>query len=131
MTTEEQIQYWIRLSDYDLETANAMLQTKRYLYVGFMCHQTIEKIFKAYYTKLKEETPPYIHKLESLAQRSGFYEILNEEQKTFVDKLDPLNIKTRYPDYKSRLARQLTPDVCIQILEQTKNLQKWTKEQLL
>ena len=27
--------YWVELSDYDLETA--MLQTKRYLYVGFMC----------------------------------------------------------------------------------------------
>jgi HEPN domain-containing protein len=131
MTNEEQIQYWVGLSDYDLETAEAMLRTKRYLYVGFMCHQTIEKIFKACYTKMTETTPPYIHKLVSLAQKGGFYKLLSEEQKTFVDKLDPLNIKTRYPDYKSRLARQLTPDVCIQILEQTKNLQKWTKEQLL
>jgi hypothetical protein len=26
-----------------LETADAMLLTGRYLYVGFMCHQTIEK----------------------------------------------------------------------------------------
>lgn len=28
------------MSDNDLETANAMLATSRYLYVGFMCHQT-------------------------------------------------------------------------------------------
>ena len=28
--------YWIEMSDYDLETANAMLMTGRYLYVGFM-----------------------------------------------------------------------------------------------
>ena len=55
MTIEEKIKYWIELSDYDIETADAVLQTKRYLYVGFMCHQTIEKIFKAVYTKLKEE----------------------------------------------------------------------------
>ena len=34
MTAEEKINYWIELSDYDLETASAMLQTKRYLYVG-------------------------------------------------------------------------------------------------
>ena len=39
MTTEEKVNYWVELSDYDLETADAMLQTKRYLYVGFMCHQ--------------------------------------------------------------------------------------------
>jgi uncharacterized protein YeeX (DUF496 family) len=42
---EKKINYWIELSDYDLETAEAMLKSKRYLYVGFMCHQTIEKIF--------------------------------------------------------------------------------------
>ena len=38
------VTYWIEMSDYDLETADAMLLTGRYLYVGFMCHQTIEKI---------------------------------------------------------------------------------------
>lgn len=41
------VTYWIEMSDYDLETADAMLLTGRYLYVGFMCHQTIEKILKA------------------------------------------------------------------------------------
>jgi len=30
------------LSDYDLETTEAMLIGKCYLYGGFMCHQTIE-----------------------------------------------------------------------------------------
>ena len=43
------VTYWIEMSDYDLETADAMLLTGRYLYVGFMCHQTIEKILKAYW----------------------------------------------------------------------------------
>jgi hypothetical protein len=42
---EKQIKYRIDLSDYDLETAEAMLSGRRYLYVGFMCHQTIEKAF--------------------------------------------------------------------------------------
>jgi HEPN domain-containing protein len=40
--------YWAEIADYDLDTAEAMLATKRYLYVGFMCHQTIEKLLKAY-----------------------------------------------------------------------------------
>jgi hypothetical protein len=38
---DSKIKYWIELSDYDFETAEAMLQSKRYLYVGFMCHQTL------------------------------------------------------------------------------------------
>lgn len=52
------VKYWIDLSDYDLETAEAMLLSKRYLYVGFMCHQTIEKAFKAYYTDLNLKQLP-------------------------------------------------------------------------
>ena len=47
----DRIKYWLDLSDYDIETANAMLNSKRFLYVGFMCHQTIEKVFKAYFFK--------------------------------------------------------------------------------
>ncbi|MDR1321409.1 MAG: HEPN domain-containing protein [Gracilibacteraceae bacterium] len=39
----ERVEYWLELADYDFETAKAMLQTKRYLYVGFMRHQAIEK----------------------------------------------------------------------------------------
>jgi len=57
------INYWIELLDYDFETAEAMFQCKRYLYVGFMCHQTMEKAFKAYFSKQKGETTPYTHSL--------------------------------------------------------------------
>ncbi len=46
---DKRVKYWIDLSDYDLETAAAMLYSGRYLYVGFMYHQTIEKIIKAYF----------------------------------------------------------------------------------
>ena len=57
MTTEEKVKYWVELSDYDFETAKVMLATKRYLYVGFMCHQVIEKILKAYWSKMLPEPP--------------------------------------------------------------------------
>ena len=37
------VAYWLDIADYDLDTAEAMYQTGRRLYVAFMCHQTIEK----------------------------------------------------------------------------------------
>lgn len=40
---DDKVKYWLELSDYDLETAIAMLNSRRYLYVGLLCHQTIEK----------------------------------------------------------------------------------------
>jgi hypothetical protein len=32
----DKFQYWIDLAEYDIETAKVMLQSGRYLYVGFM-----------------------------------------------------------------------------------------------
>jgi HEPN domain-containing protein len=82
---DKQVKYWIALSDYHLETADAMLKTRRYLYVGFMCHQTIEKAFKANYTKAKTETAPYSHSLSYLANKNGFYELF---QKVLLRRFD-------------------------------------------
>jgi len=131
LTSEEKVEHWIELSDYDLETVAAILQTKRYLYVGFMCHQVIEKIFKAVYSKCKETMPPYTHDLEYLALKSGFYETLSEEQQDFIGELNPLNIEARYPEYKEKISKGLTPSKCTELLENTIKLQQWTKEMML
>jgi HEPN domain-containing protein len=131
MTNVEKIQRWINLSDYDMETAEAMWQTKRYLYVGFMCHQVVEKIFKACYVKLREDTPPFTHDLEYIALKSGFYESLSEKQQDFIGELNPLNIETRYSEYKEEISKRLTSSKCVKLLEQTKKIQQWTKETIL
>ncbi len=127
---ESKIKYWIELSDYDFETAEAMLRSKRYLYVGFMCHQTIEKAFKAYFTKLKSQTAPLTHSLSYLAKKGGFYETFTIEQKEFIDQIEPLNIEARYPSHKERLMRSLTDAKCVEIIKKTQELQIWIKEKL-
>ena len=58
--------YWLDIAIYDLETINAMLKSHRFLYVGFMYHQSIEKILKAVYSKNLNEVPPRIHNLAKL-----------------------------------------------------------------
>lgn len=127
---ERKITYWIELSDYDLETAEAMLLSKRYLYVGFMCHQTIEKAFKAYFTKLNPEIAPFTHNLSYLAKKGEFYESFSDEQKEFIDQIEPLNIEARYPSHKERLLKSLTEIKCKEIIQRTKELQSWIKERL-
>ena len=126
----EKVKYWLELSDYDLDTAFAMLNSKRYLYVGFMCHQTIEKIFKAYYNSQKSDTAPYTHSLSYLAKKGTFYEEFTDDQKDFIDQIEPLNIEARYPSQKERLLKSLTHEKCLELFEQTKKLQQWIKEKL-
>lgn len=127
---DSKIQYWLDLSDYDLETASAMLTSQRYLYVGFMCHQSIEKIFKACFIKYRSASPPYTHSLNTLAINGNFYPELSEEQRSFLDLLEPLNIEARYPSYKERLLKSLTEEKCREIIQKTRELQQWIKQRL-
>jgi len=124
------IKYWLELSDYDLETAEAMLKSKRYLYVGFMCHQAIEKIFKAYFIRNKMKTAPFSHSLSYIAKKGEFYESFSDKQKEFIDQIEPLNIEARYPSHKERLLKSLTESKCIEIIIHTKEIQTWIKEKL-
>ncbi|MBW6534359.1 MAG: HEPN domain-containing protein [Mariniphaga sp.] len=127
---EQKVKYWLELSDYDFVTAKAMLDTKRYLYVGFMCHQTIEKLLKAYYTKTKNETPPFVHSLLYLSKKSGIMDLLTDELKDTLDFLEPLNIESRYPTYKERLLKSLTQERCLDIISKTDLFRKWIKKML-
>ena len=73
---------------------------------------------------LCENTPPFTHDLEYIALQSNFYNILSEKQQDFIVELNPLNIETRYSEYKEEVAKRLTPAKCAEILEQTKELQQ-------
>lgn len=115
---------------YDFETALAMLKSARYLYVGFMCHQTIEKILKAYFSKVKIETAPYTHSLSYLAKKAEIEKLFSEEQKDFIDILEPLNIEARYPSHKEELMKSLNKEKCLDIINKTKELQQCIKAKL-
>ena len=115
-------EYWFSLALYDLETAHVMLTSGRLLYVGFMCHQAVEKLLKGIFVAKKCEQPPFTHNLMVLVQKAGIEAQLSEAQLDLFDTLDPLNIEARYPTYKDRLFKQLTQDFCKIILEKTQEV---------
>ena len=130
MQREEKIQYWLGIADNDYQVAGDLMKTQRWLYVAFMCHQTLEKTIKAYYTKQMPDDPPYIHNLIRLAEVSGLYELMSEEQRMFLDMMTPMNIEARYPDFKSRISASLNESVCKEFMEQTLQMQLWIKSKL-
>ena len=126
----DKVAYWIDIADYDLKTAEAMHQTGRWLYVAFMCHQVIEKTLKAYWCGTQPDMPPYIHHHMRLAEGCGLYEKMSDEQKDFLDLVTNYNIEARYPEDKEAFARTLTPEVCRQLIDETKQMMTWIIEQL-
>jgi len=126
----DKVQYWLDIADYDIETADALHQTGRWLYVGFMCHQVIEKTIKAYWSYVREDDPPYTHNQKRLAAGCGLYDQFSEEQKLFIDQITPLNIEARYPSYKEEISKAMNASSSEYIIKQTKELQQWIKEKL-
>jgi len=124
------VSYWLDLAYYDLETARVMLDGRRYLYVGFMCQQVVEKALKAGICSISDEFPPYTHNLLNLAERSGFLEKFNDAQAELLSKLNPLNIEARYPSTKDVLAKSLDLKTCRAMIDETKELLQWIKQQL-
>jgi len=82
---KENVKYWLEIAEYDIITAKAMLTSGRFLYVGFMCHQTIEKALKAVIARdcAEGEIPPKTHHLLRLVERAGIYDLLTADQIDF------------------------------------------------
>jgi HEPN domain-containing protein len=129
---DERAEYWLSLADYDIQTARAMLQTKRYLYVGFMCHQTVEKSLKAVVARdcADDEIPPKIHNLLKLAEIARLFCAMSHEHQAFIKKLNPLNVQARYPEYKQAIAAGLNEEMCRELIEETEDILCWIKRQL-
>ena len=119
-------QKWIEIAEYDLKTAAAMLKSKRYLYVVFMCQQAIEKILKAIYTQQKNETPPRTHNLPYLTQSLNLN--LPESDKDLLFTLTNLYVESRYPEEQTKLSQILSPKQSTQYLSRTKEVFKCLKE---
>ena len=147
MTTDRSA-YWVDLAEYDLDTAVAMLAAGRRLYVGFLCHQVIEKMFKAVIAK-DGAIPPKVHALTRLAELSHLADLLSkvhaltrlaelshladllsDEQNGFIDALLPLNIEARYPADKDKLLEILTEAYCRELIAKTEDLRLWIKHRL-
>jgi HEPN domain-containing protein len=125
MNKQKAINYWFNMADYDLKSAQVMLDGRRYLYVGFMCHQVIEKALKGLYVKQHNKIPPYTHNLLTLCADLNLN--LTKEQQDFFTELNPLNIEARYPEMKEKLGKAVSKKKASILLEDTKSTYKWLK----
>ena len=93
---QKSIDNWLALAEYDLATAEAMLQAKRLLYVGFMCQQAIEKILKACFVKYHGVTPPYTHNLLRLIAELSWKDDIGDRRLETLETLNSYYIESRY-----------------------------------
>mgnify|MGYP000914512626 FL=1 len=63
MKKEEKFLYWLDIAEYDLKTAEAMLNSGRFVYVVFMCQQSLEKLAKGLYNYYIDDNVPRVHNI--------------------------------------------------------------------
>jgi len=114
---------WLEQSRYDLETARAMFDSGRYLYVLFCCQQAVEKTLKAIIVRRTEEFPPRIHQLMRLAEVAGLE--VDENKAYFFRELSTYYIQSRYPEEITDLASQVKRQEAQRVLEQTQEVVRW------
>ena len=109
MTNQEKYEYWLETAEYDMETAGAMIDSGRWLYVVFMCQQAIEKLVKGLYVLYIDDNVPRTHNIRALVER--FEDLLPEKIKDehyeLFENLTVYYLKGRYTEYKQRLSEKL------------------------
>ena len=121
MDSQEKFEYWWDIAQYDLETAQAMFDAGRWLYVVFMCQQAIEKLCKGLYLLFIDDDVPRIHDINSLITKFAdkLPEPINDEKRLLFAKLSAFYLNNRYPEYKERLSTSLNREEARNILDKS------------
>jgi len=122
-------QQWLERADYDLETAKSLLSSQRYLYVAFLCQQTLEKTLKAYLS-FQGSTPPFVHNLPRLAEAAGLLQEIKIEHQQLLADLNPYYIKARYGEYKDSLSKVCKEEQAKDFLQKTEGFVLWLKQKI-
>jgi HEPN domain-containing protein len=119
---------WFRQAEYDMKTADALFESKRYIYAVFICHLAVEKALKGLYQKRMRETPPKIHNLVFLIEKMGLEP--PDDMYELIYSLNRVSIPTRYPDDIEKMKREYNKRKTVTFVVKGKDVLKWLKAQL-
>jgi HEPN domain-containing protein len=127
MSAEEKFEHWLKVAQYDLDTAEVILKGRRWLYVTFMCQQAVEKLVKGLYTLYVDDDVPRTHNILVLVRHFNdkLPEATPDNYMAFFDRLSTYYLNNRYPDYKKELSMQTGESEAIQVLALTKEAFAW------
>lgn len=121
--------HWVERAEYDLETAKAMLDTARYLYVAYMCQQAVEKLLKAIIANQGKENMP-VHNLIRLSELAEIRDNLNSEQFKFLAELTPYCIEARYGNYKESLSEIINKEKAKEVYQKAQEIFRWLYQKI-
>lgn len=123
---KKEVKNWLDSAQYDLETAEHMFNTGRYIYTIFMCHLALEKMLKAKIEEITGKTPPKVHDLEYLTELAKLSP--DEDIGKFIVEITNLSVATRYPRDFQQMLKNFSRERVELILTKTKEVFQWIKK---
>jgi HEPN domain-containing protein len=127
MDAQVKFDYWLDIAQYDLDTAETMLNGGRWLYVVFMCQQAVEKLVKGLYVLYIDDNVPKTHNIRVLIERfeSLLPEAVTDERYNLFEDLTIHYLNGRYADYKEKLSERLNEQAAADFYKRTKEVFAW------
>jgi len=127
LDAQEKYEYWLDIAQYDLDTAETMLNGGRWLYVVFMCQQAVEKLVKGLYVLYVDDNVPKTHNIRVLIEKfeNLLPEAVSEEQYGLFEDLTIHYLNGRYADYKQKLSESVNEQVATDFLKHAKEAFAW------
>lgn len=108
MTQLEAIKIWLDGAIDSMDTAQQLLNSRKFNHSLFFLHLAVEKILKAVFIHKKDTAPPYTHDLVVLAEKSGIK--LTKDQKSQLAEISEFNVSARYEEYKYKIYKKATEE---------------------
>ncbi|MFP4445649.1 MAG: HEPN domain-containing protein [Desulfosudaceae bacterium] len=128
MNTTDKITYWINSADNDWQVAGHLVEKGDNAYALFFGHLTLEKLLKALFVKMKDDTPPMTHRLVYLAEKCDL--TLSEEQTEILETVTDFHLEARYPDEKFSFQKKCTKTFTLRHLNQIEEMKQWLQKKL-
>ena len=126
---EEKFLYWLDIAEYDLKTAEAMLNSGRFVYVVFMCQQSLEKLAKGLYNYYIDDNVPRVHNISFVLSKVIDELKIEVEETTFqlFDKLAAYYLQGRYPSFKEKISTLVNVEEAKDIFKKAEEVFQWMK----
>ena len=127
MDAQTKYEYWLETAQYDLDTADAMLTSGRWLYVVFMCQQAAEKLEKGLYVLYIDDNVPRTHNIRAVF---GKYRCMlscdiSDEFYNLFEELTAHYLNGRYTEYKDMLNTRVNERIASEFITRTKEVFAW------
>jgi len=120
---------WLKQAIYDMDTADVMFASGKYIYTIFMCHLSSEKALKGLFRQWFNSVSPKSHNLIYFIERLEIK--IDSDIQNYIAMLNNVSVPTRYPENLEKMIKVFTEERTGEILKRGKEVLSWIENEYM